>query len=743
MRASAISSSTRWAVPRRRREREVAPHLFAGVQIAASPPVRRSRSRGKFSLNRLCDRARWRPAGCAPSCMTASGIMSARPQALAASRERGSPVTASSGSANAARCVPLSSPLLRTCRFSTRWSAGLLADGRRRSAGAARVRPFCCRRGARARALREAFLRASGGKRAAAAAPACRSAISMPRSLSLGEAPDGEAGLDMPPAVPELRRRLLLTRSCSVGDARAAAAPLTAGQAAPLARELARFLDEVQSEGCDLAAARRRSRRPNYAEHWQHVLAFLAILTEHWPRLLAEIGCARSGGAAQPRAGGAGRSVAPPAAARTRSSPPASPAASPPSPICSRVVAALAARRRRPARPRPRDRRRELGRDRRRSGASAAPPGAAAAPARASSRPICARGRRRDRPAWPRGAAASDCRGAAAGGGRAIAGARLAGLDAAALDGLTPSRLRRPAGGGRGHRAAAAPQLEDAGRDRGAGHARPRPGAPRRRRAAPLGHRDRRFRRHAAQPHAARRLPAPGARRWRASDLAPVPLLAALKHPLAAGGMAPEAFRALVRRLEMAALRGPRPAPGFAGLRAALGAKHRGLARVRRSARERARRRCSPRWRRARRRSRTLVAAHIAAAEALAASDEESGAARLWRERRRRGGGAIPRRADRRGARFPAARRRRTTRRCSRRCSPAPVVRPRFGRHPRLAIWGLLEARLQQADLVVLGGLNEGIWPPQAGERSVDVAADARRSSACRSPERRDRHRRA
>ncbi len=26
-------------------------------------------------------------------------------------------------------------------------------------------------------------------------------------------------------------------------------------------------------------------------------------------------------------------------------------------------------------------------------------------------------------------------------------------------------------------------------------------------------------------------------------------------------------------------------------------------------------------------------------------------------------------------------------------------------------IWGLLEARLQQADLTILGGLNEGVWP--------------------------------
>ena len=40
-----------------------------------------------------------------------------------------------------------------------------------------------------------------------------------------------------------------------------------------------------------------------------------------------------------------------------------------------------------------------------------------------------------------------------------------------------------------------------------------------------------------------------------------------------------------------------------------------------------------------------------------------------------------------------------------------PMVRPRYGRHPRLFIWGLLEARLQRADLMILGGLNEGTWP--------------------------------
>jgi ATP-dependent helicase/nuclease subunit B len=39
-----------------------------------------------------------------------------------------------------------------------------------------------------------------------------------------------------------------------------------------------------------------------------------------------------------------------------------------------------------------------------------------------------------------------------------------------------------------------------------------------------------------------------------------------------------------------------------------------------------------------------------------------------------------------------------------------PVRRP-FGGHPRIFIWGLIEARLQKADLMVLAGMNEGSWP--------------------------------
>jgi ATP-dependent helicase/nuclease subunit B len=41
-------------------------------------------------------------------------------------------------------------------------------------------------------------------------------------------------------------------------------------------------------------------------------------------------------------------------------------------------------------------------------------------------------------------------------------------------------------------------------------------------------------------------------------------------------------------------------------------------------------------------------------------------------------------------------------------------VRPTIALHPRLFIWGPMEARLMQPDVVILGSLNEGIWPEAA-----------------------------
>jgi ATP-dependent helicase/nuclease subunit B len=195
------------------------------------------------------------------------------------------------------------------------------------------------------------------------------------------------------------------------------------------------------------------------------------------------------------------------------------------------------------------------------------------------------------------------------------------------------------------------------------------------------------------------------------SRLAPVPLLAALKHPLASGGLAPAAFRDLARQLEQAIL-GPRPAPGFAGLRAALAGSREGLRRFvdRLEAcfgrlPELLAAEAVPLSR--------LAASHIEAAERLAATATETGSERLWNEA---AGEAAARFCHELidaardfpplpGCHYPAL---------FEALAATAVVRPAFGRHPRLAIWGLLEARLQQADLLVLGGLNEGSWPGPA-----------------------------
>ena len=64
------------------------------------------------------------------------------------------------------------------------------------------------------------------------------------------------------------------------------------------------------------------------------------------------------------------------------------------------------------------------------------------------------------------------------------------------------------------------------------------------------------------------------------------------------------------------------------------------------------------------------------------------------------------------------------------------VIRPTYGTHPRLFIYGPLEARLQTADVVILGGLNEGTWP---GEARLDpwLSRPMRRALGLQLPERR------
>ncbi|CAA6605252.1 Inactivated superfamily I helicase [Rhodospirillaceae bacterium LM-1] len=184
-------------------------------------------------------------------------------------------------------------------------------------------------------------------------------------------------------------------------------------------------------------------------------------------------------------------------------------------------------------------------------------------------------------------------------------------------------------------------------------------------------------------------------------DFAPVPLLALLKSPLTGMGLNPARLGALTRRLEIESLRGPRPAPGLASLLPA----HDWLGVLDEAAKPLLNLLKLPSVPLS-----ELVALHALLAERLSASDSEVGAARLWvGEAGEAALDFITRlmasakdSADIPGAAYPAL---------FDALLEEVTIRPAYGLHPRLHIWGPLEARLQQADLLILGGMNEGVWP--------------------------------
>ncbi|MEM7169979.1 MAG: double-strand break repair protein AddB [Pseudomonadota bacterium] len=204
------------------------------------------------------------------------------------------------------------------------------------------------------------------------------------------------------------------------------------------------------------------------------------------------------------------------------------------------------------------------------------------------------------------------------------------------------------------------------------------------------------------------------AARW-----APVPLLALLKHPLVCGGQTPGAFRHMVRRLETAVLHGPRPGDGLSGLQDVLaGGDHKAdlanwldgvvdhLAPL------------EALFQQTSSSLKSLLVAHLTAAEVLCTGNEDdsqSGSAglRLWQGEAGEAAAAFCADLLAEADNFPDLDPRRY---------PAfltglmagHAVRPRFGQHPRLAILGPLEARLLQPDLIILGGLNEGVWPAES-----------------------------
>jgi double-strand break repair protein AddB len=206
-------------------------------------------------------------------------------------------------------------------------------------------------------------------------------------------------------------------------------------------------------------------------------------------------------------------------------------------------------------------------------------------------------------------------------------------------------------------------------------------------------------------------------------DVAPPELMALLKHPLALLGRRPEQARDAARLLERGAFRDVYVGQGLAGARAALedGREEEKRGRLKLSDQERQaalrlvadlEAAFAPLTELARgdlpNPAARLAEAHAAVAERLACDASGSSSA-LWQgdageaisvlltELIDAGHGLALTAAD-----YPPF---------YRSLVAGEVVRPRTALHPRLFIWGPLEARLQQPDLVILGSLNEGVWP--------------------------------
>ena len=188
-----------------------------------------------------------------------------------------------------------------------------------------------------------------------------------------------------------------------------------------------------------------------------------------------------------------------------------------------------------------------------------------------------------------------------------------------------------------------------------------------------------------------------------ATSAAPVPLLALLGHPLVRRGEGRASWLERVRELDLL-LRGPRPGPGLEAVRRAVAAKekdHPGLAAW---------------W--------DEVATELAPLVDDAAPPSLAiGLDRLADVAERLCGPAIWAEADGRALAAFVEQWRDAAQASALPVEPADLhallsdalaeiaVRPPYGGHPRLAIYGLLEARMSRADLVICAGMTEGTWP--------------------------------
>ncbi|HET6238949.1 MAG TPA: double-strand break repair protein AddB [Acetobacteraceae bacterium] len=587
-----------------------------------------------------------------------------------------------------------------------------------------------------ARSLADAFLRVSGGR-----------ALLLPRIMALGaldETPLALASaLDLPPAVEPAQRLAVLTQMI-LGLQGHHGAPRTADRAWPLAVELAALMDEAERSGIDLAARLPDAADDRFAAHWAETLTFLAIVTHAWPAWLTEQGLlnpaarqvalldaqAEAWRAAPPgeRVLLAGTTGGIPAVARLARVIAGLPTGAVVLPGLDADMADSAWEALSDSHPQAGLRRLLDGLGATRGDVLPLPQGEGEShvpPARAATI---------SRALLP-GQALNDW----TGGGTAEIGGLLR---------LTPADQQEEA-------AAIALVLREALETRGARAALVTPDRDLAGRVATELARygviadDSAGEKLAATPPAVfLRLLAMAL----AEHLAPVPLLAVLKHPLAGAGLSPAACRAGARALELAALRGPRPGPGLTGLRQGVDRvradwAHVDRARAGRAGEDRA---VEAQARPDRADDRgdppaaaallarietclepalrvtaaveaapaDMLAGLIAAAERLAATDDLPGPSRLWAGEEGEAlatalsavQAALPVLGDQPRGVLPGL---------LDAVLEGAVVRTRRAlrggagaEHPRVFIWGLLEARLQSAEVIVLGGLVEGVWPP-------------------------------
>jgi ATP-dependent helicase/nuclease subunit B len=603
-------------------------------------------------------------------------------------------------------------------RFADELAKGILAGHRRDPLALADTLVLLPTRRS-VRALREAFLRATDG------APTI-----LPRMAPLGDVDDGEweiasgdgAALDLPPAIdPTEREALLAELVAAFPDDQGHPIAQSAAQALKLARDLGRLLDELAIEGVSFDRLEGLVEG-NFARHWQRTLTFLAIVGEQWPKLLAERGQID----AIERRSRALRAQA----ARWREQPPATPviaAGSTGSQPATRELLATIADLPQGAVVLP-------GLDRDMDDASWA--------ALDHTHPqfglrelLAALGVvRAEVSEWP---------GAAAGSSRHFLISELM------RPAETSEDWQRPLASSLAHVTRAdcatphqeavvvALALREALRDPGRTAALVTPDRELARRVTAE------LQRWGIDIDDSGGMPladSPPASLMRAllgatgSGFAPVELLALLKHPLCTLGIGRATVLDAARRLDRKCLRGLKPAPGMAEIRARIASTTFGEAADRKTVETAIDRldtatsglavlmanETAPE---------ALLDATIAAVEMIASpemlwagdagetlADLLAGLRTAWNGRQPVPGSEWP-------GLFAAM-------------LETATLRPAFGRHPRLAIWGPLEARLQRADLLILGGLNEGTWPP-AVETGPWINRPMRKALGLPQPERR------